>query len=56
MDEDILVWGFGRLYGPLYHRVERRYGKIAALVMSIALAMAIIITIPTILIATLNRL
>lgn len=56
MDEDILVWGFGRFCGPLYDRVERRYGKIAALGISIALAMAIIIAIPIIFIVALNRL
>ncbi|HEV2596544.1 MAG TPA: hypothetical protein VGU01_15240 [Sphingomicrobium sp.] len=53
MGEDILEWAFGRLFGPLYDRVEQRFGKIAALIMSIALAFAIIVIIPVLLFVTL---
>lgn len=53
MGEDILEWAFGRLYGPLYDRVEQRHGKVAALIMSMTLAFAIIVVIPVLLFVTL---
>jgi hypothetical protein len=41
MGEEILSWCFERLYSPLYDRVEKHCGKIAALITTLAIAVAL---------------
>lgn len=50
MGEDILEWLFGLLWSPLYDHVEEHHGKIAALILSMFLAIGIPISLAAFLI------
>lgn len=46
MGEEIPSWCFERLYSPLYDRVEKHCGKIAALITTLAIAVALLLLLP----------
>lgn len=55
MGEEILSWCFERLYSPLYDRVEKHCGKIAALITTLAIAVALLLLLPIVVFAALRE-